>query len=101
MLIAWWRPFVAATAIVPPLHSRRNCVKHINIAYKIEEMGYLFWTAGAESARPIPVQFEFVESFTATSSSVTSSNTIRVLRKNSHGRVRHEGIKEEKCHGHI
>lgn len=91
---------MAATAIVPPLHSRRSCVKHINIAYKIE-LGYLFWPAGAESPRPIPVQFEFVESFTATPSSVTSGNTISVLRKNSHGRVRHEGIREEKCHGHI
>lgn len=91
---------MAATAIVPPLHSRRSLVKHINIAYKIE-MGYLFWPAGAESARPIPIQSELVESFTATSSPVTSSNTISVLRKNSHGRIRHEGFKEKKCHGHI
>lgn len=94
---------MVAAAVVPPSPSRGSCVKHINIAYKTEEMSYLFWPAGSRSAKPIPMQFEFGESFKAAAflecCLVTWSNVISALSKNSHWRVRHEGITEKNAKG--
>lgn len=96
-------PFCGCCCCCSSLAFKRELCEAYQYCLQNRGDNYLFWPAGSRFAKPIPMQFEFGESFKAAAflecCLVTWSNVISALSKNSHWRVRHEGIKEKNARG--